>query len=97
MIGSITGVLCHLDDTTVLIETPSGIGYEMDVPLGLLSASEMGGSVHLYTHLVVREDAQMLFGFLELDMRSVFRDLIKLSGVGPKVALLVLSSLSIAA
>lgn len=95
MIGSIRGVLRSCDYPTILLETQSGLGYEIDVPLGILHEGLLDQELLLYTHLVVREDAQMLFGFTSTSMRYVFRDLIKISGVGPKVALMVLSSISI--
>lgn len=95
MIGSIRGVLRNCDYPTILLETQSGLGYEVDVPMGVLHEGLVDQEVLLYTHLVVREDVQMLFGFTNTDMRYVFRDLIKISGVGPKVAMMVLSSISI--
>jgi Holliday junction DNA helicase RuvA len=72
------------------------VGYDIDVPMStFFNLPEMGSVVTLVTHFVVREDAQLLFGFLTTAERSTFRQLLKVSGVGPKVALAVLSGLSV--
>ncbi len=74
-----------------------GVGYELDVPMSTLYALPgTGEPVTLYTHLVVREDAQTLYGFATLEERAAFRQLIRISGVGARTALAVLSGLSVA-
>jgi Holliday junction DNA helicase RuvA len=73
-----------------------GVGYEIDVPMSTFyHLPRTGEEVELLTHLVVREDAHLLFGFLTAAERTAFRQLLKISGVGPKVALSVLSGLSV--
>ena len=73
-----------------------GVGYELDVPMSTFyNLPRTGEPVELLTHLVVREDAHLLFGFLTAHERSTFRQLLKVNGVGPKVALSVLSGLSV--
>ena len=74
-----------------------GVGYEVDVPMSTFcNLPEIGQRVLLLTHFVVREDAQVLFGFLTAPERDAFRQLVKISGVGPRTALAVLSGLSVA-
>lgn len=74
----------------------NGVGYEVDVPMSTLySLPENGARVTLYTHLTVREDAHLLYGFATLDERSAFRELVKVSGIGARTALSVLSGLSV--
>jgi Holliday junction DNA helicase RuvA len=71
-----------------------GVGYELQVPMTtLFRLPELGSEVSLVTHFVVREDAQLLYGFIEEGDRSLFRQLIKVSGVGPKLALTILSGM----
>lgn len=95
MIGRITGRLAEKHPPLILVDV-QGVGYELDVPMStfyILPA--IGESVSLHTHLAVREDAHILYGFATPDERRVFRLLLKISGVGPKLALSVLSGLSI--
>src|SRR5690606_21174494 len=74
-----------------------GVGYEIDVPMSTLyQLPELGGKVSLYTHLVVREDAHTLFGFATAAERTTFRQLIRISGIGARMALAVLSGLTVA-
>ncbi len=95
MIGRITGVLREKHPPQVLVET-QGIAYEIDVPMSTFyNLPALGETISLYTHFVVREDAQQLFGFATDSERSAFRQLIKVSGVGAKIALAVLSGLSV--
>ena len=95
MIGRITGVLAEKSPPQLLIDV-NGVGYEVDVPMSsFYNLPALGVKVTLLTHFVVREDAQVLFGFLTHDERSTFRMLIKISGVGPKMALSILSGLSV--
>jgi len=93
MIGSIRGTLVHKQAPLILVEV-SGVGYELQVPMTtLFQLPELGTEVSLVTHFVVREDAQSLYGFIEEGDRSLFRQLIKVSGVGPKLALTILSGM----
>lgn len=95
MIGRITGTLLEKHPPQVLVEA-GGVGYEVDVPMStFFSLPALGEKVALLTHFVVREDAQLLYGFLTQKERATFRELIKISGVGPKLALSVLSGLSV--
>jgi Holliday junction DNA helicase RuvA len=99
MIGRITGVLLEKHPPQVVVEVGSergGLGYEMDVPMStFFNLPAVGERVSLHTHFVVREDAQLLYGFLSLKERAVFRELIRISGVGPKLALSVLSGMNV--
>ncbi len=93
MIGSIRGTLVHKQAPLILVEV-SGVGYELQVPMTtLFQLPALGAEVSLVTHFVVREDAQSLYGFFEEVDRSLFRQLIKVSGVGPKLALTILSGM----
>ena len=94
MIGRITGTLLGIEQQTALVDV-GGVGYEIECPISTLcELPTVGETVTLLTHFVVREDAQLLFGFLTHDDRESFRILIKISGVGPKLAIGVLSGLS---
>ena len=96
MIGRLTGTLAEKTPPQVLIDV-NGVGYEVDVPMSsFYNLPALGQRVTLLTHFVVREDAQLLFGFLTAAERATFRQLIKISGVGPRMALGVLSGLSVA-
>jgi holliday junction DNA helicase RuvA len=93
MIGRIRGYLVHKQAPVILVEA-GGVGYELHVPMTtLFRLPELGAEVALLTHFVVREDAQLLYGFIEEGDRSLFRELIKVSGVGPKLALTILSGM----
>jgi len=93
MIGRIRGSLVHKQAPVILVEV-GGVGYELHVPMTtLFRLPELGSEVALVTHFVVREDAQLLYGFIEEGDRSLFRELIKVSGVGPKLALTILSGM----
>ncbi|MEP7156552.1 MAG: Holliday junction branch migration protein RuvA [Betaproteobacteria bacterium] len=95
MIGRITGALLEKNPPQVLIEA-AGVGYEIDVPMSTFyNLPRIGENVSLFTHLVVREDAQLLYGFGTEAERATFRQLLKVSGVGPKVGLAVLSGMSV--
>ena len=95
MIGRISGTLLEKHPPQLLVES-HGVGYEIDVPMStFFNLPRLGEPVVLLTHFVVREDAQLLFGFLTASERTAFRQLLKISGVGPKVALSVLSGLSV--
>ena len=93
MIGSLRGKLLFKKPPTLLIET-GGVGYECEAPMSTFyRLPEQGLDVFVYTHLVVREDVQQLFAFAQFSERSLFRDLIKISNVGPKLALAMLSGI----
>jgi Holliday junction DNA helicase RuvA len=95
MIGRIQGELVEKNPPQVVVMC-HGVGYEIDVPMSTFyHLPRTGESVQLLTHLVVREDAHLLYGFLTAAERTAFRQLLKISGVGPKVALSVLSGLSV--
>ncbi len=95
MIGRLTGLLADKSPPQVLIDV-NGIGYEVDVPMSsFYNLPALGERVTLLTHFIVREDAQILFGFLTHDERQTFRLLIKITGVGPRMALSLLSGLSV--
>ncbi|MBB5206209.1 Holliday junction DNA helicase RuvA [Inhella inkyongensis] len=96
MIGRLRGTVAGKNPPQVLIDV-QGVGYEVDVPMSTFCAlPALGEPAILLTHFVVREDAQILFGFLSADEREAFRQLIKISGVGPRTALSLLSGLSVA-
>src|SRR5687767_15972348 len=95
MIGRIQGILVEKSFPQVIVSC-HGVGYEIDVPMSTFyPLPRQGEEVTLLTHLVVREDAHLLYGFLTAAERTAFRQLLKISGVGPKVALSVLSGLSV--
>ncbi|MBV2179946.1 Holliday junction branch migration protein RuvA [Castellaniella sp. MT123] len=95
MIGRITGTLVELTPPTVCIQT-GGLGYEIDVPMSTLyKLPAVGQTVSLHTHLAIREDAHVLYGFASAPERSAFRALIKVTGIGARTALAVLSGLSV--
>ncbi|WP_410104519.1 Holliday junction branch migration protein RuvA [Sutterella wadsworthensis] len=95
MIGRLHGKLLEKNPPQILIDV-SGIGYEVDVPMSTFcNLPEVGGELTLHTHFVVREDAELLYGFATLAERAVFRALIKISGVGPKIALALLSGITV--
>ena len=96
MIGRITGTLAEKSPPQLLIDV-GGVGYEVDVPMSTFyNLPGLGERVTLLTHFVVREDAQLLYGFLTHEERATFRELVKISGVGPRTALSILSGLSVA-
>jgi len=93
MIGRIRGQLVLKQPPDILVEV-GGVGYEIQVPMTtLFQLPQLGAEVSLVTHFVVREDAQLLYGFIDERDRSLFRQLIKVSGVGPKLALTILSGM----
>ena len=95
MIGRISGKLVARHPPQVIVDV-HGIGYELDVPMSTFyQLPATGSEVTLYTHLLVREDAHLLYGFASEQERRVFRELLKISGVGARTALSVLSGMSI--
>jgi Holliday junction DNA helicase RuvA len=96
MIGRLSGQLAGKAPPQVLVDV-GGVGYEVDVPMStFFNLPPVGERISLLIHFVVREDAQVLFGFLTAPERDAFRQLVKISGVGPRTALSVLSGLSVA-
>lgn len=95
MIGRLQGVLVHKQPPSLLLDV-NGLGYEVDVPMSTFYAlPAIGQTLMLHTHLAVREDAQQLYGFATLEEKQLFRNLIKVSGVGGKLALTILSGISV--
>lgn len=95
MIGFLRGVLAHKAPPFLLIDV-NGVGYELEAPMStMFNLPDLGSRVELRTHLVVREDAQTLFGFGTEEERSLFRSLLKVNGVGAKLALTILSGISV--
>ncbi len=96
MIGRLSGQLAEKTPPQILIDC-HGVGYAVDVPMSTFyQLPGLGEPVSLLTHFVVREDAQILYGFASADERDAFRQLIKISGVGPRTALAVLSGMGVA-
>lgn len=95
MIGKLTGTLLEKNPPEVLVDC-HGVGYEVQVPMSTFyNLPQVGQPISLLTHFIVREDAQLLYGFATAQERQTFRELIKISGVGPRMALSLLSGLSI--
>jgi len=95
MIGRITGTLAEKSPPQLLVDC-NGLGYEVSVPMSTFyHLPALGERLTLLTHFVVREDAQLLYGFLTAGERATFRELLKISGIGPRTALAVLSGLSV--
>ncbi len=96
MIGKLSGTLLEKNPPQILVDC-HGVGYEVDVPMSTFyNLPASGEKVALLTHFVVREDAQILYGFGTASEREAFRQLIKISGVGPRTALSILSGMSVA-
>lgn len=92
MIGQIRGIVLEKQPPQLLVDV-HGIGYEIDAPMSTFyQLPEVGQEVRLFTHFVVREDAHHLYGFYTLDERTLFRTLLKVNGIGPRLALTILSS-----
>jgi len=95
MIGRLSGILLEKKPPQVLVDC-HGVGYEVNVPMSTFyHLPALGEAINLLVHMVVREDAQLLFGFLTAQEREAFRQLIKVSGVGARTALAILSGLSV--
>ena len=91
MIGTLTGVLAFKSPPHLLLEV-GGVGYEVEAPMSTFyTLPPVGERTRLLTHLVVREDAHVLYGFASIEERTLFRTLLKVSGVGPRIALAILS------
>ncbi len=94
MIGRLHGILLRKEPPALLLDV-GGVGYEIDAPMSTFyELPSIGQTVTLYTHLVVRDDAHLLYGFSRDTQRQLFRNLLKVNGVGPRVALAILSGLS---
>lgn len=94
MIGRITGRLILIEGNQILLDV-AGVGYEVEVSAGVLAQSPQSGEpLTLFTHFVVREEAQLLFGFSDQRERDLFRAFIRINGVGPKMALALISSIA---
>jgi holliday junction DNA helicase RuvA len=95
MIGRITGTLLEKSPPQIVVDV-GGVGYEIDVPMSTFyGLPATGQKLSLFTHFVVREDAHFLFGFATADERAAFRQLLKVSGIGARMALAVLSGMSV--
>ena len=96
MIGKLTGTLLEKNPPEVVVDC-AGVGYEVQVPMGTFyNLPAVGERVSLLTHFIVREDAQLLYGFGSAPERAAFRQLIKVAGVGPRTALGILSGMGVA-
>ena len=96
MIGRLTGILIEKNPPQICVDV-HGLGYELDVPMSTYyQLPATGEATSLHTHLIVREDGHFLYGFLTADERAAFRQLLKISGVGARIALAVLSGMSVA-
>lgn len=94
MIGRLTGTLIEKQPPQIVVDV-AGVGYELDVPMSTFyELPALGAEAKLYTHLVIREDANLLYGFATRNERDTFRELIKISGIGPKIALAILSGMN---
>lgn len=95
MIGHLTGYLVEKQAPEILLDV-NGVGYEILLPMtSFYQLPEIGQQTSVFTHLVIREDAHLLFGFSDRSARTLFRELIKTNGVGPKLALAILSAMSV--
>lgn len=96
MIGRLRGRLVAKQPPQLVLDV-AGVGYELEAPMSTIYALETGDDeVSVFTHMVVRDDALLLYGFATQDERRLFRELIRISGVGPKLALTILSGISVA-
>jgi Holliday junction DNA helicase RuvA len=95
MIASLRGTLLSLQPPDSLVVEVGGVGYRVAVPASVLDGADVGRSIFLHTHLIVREDSLTLFGFASEEQRALFELLLTVQGIGPKLALAILSSLSI--
>jgi Holliday junction DNA helicase RuvA len=94
MIGQIRGILVEKKPPEILVDV-GGISYELQIPMSTAyQLPEVGSELRLHTHFVVREDAQLLYGFYELKDKTLFRALIRVNGVGPKMALAIISGMA---
>jgi Holliday junction DNA helicase RuvA len=95
MIGYLRGRLVRKQPPALIIDV-AGVGYELEAPMSTFyRLPELGSDIQLHTHLVVREDAHLLYGFWTEEERRLFRDLLRVSGIGPKIGLALLSGISV--
>ena len=95
MIGHLRGRLVRKAPPALIVDV-NGVGYELEAPMSTFyRLPELGAEVELHTHLVVREDAQLLYGFATEDERRLFRDLLRVTGIGPKIGLALLSGIDV--
>ncbi len=95
MIGRLRGRLVRKAPPALIVDV-NGVGYELEAPMSTFyRLPELGSEVELHTHLVVREDAHLLYGFATEDERRLFRDLLRVTGVGPKIGLALLSGIDV--
>ncbi|EHP0470207.1 Holliday junction branch migration protein RuvA [Staphylococcus pseudintermedius] len=94
MYAYISGQLTALHPTHIIVETTSGIGYEIQTPNSYRFQKNLDQTVKVYTSLIVREDAQLLYGFIDQEEKDMFLSLIKVTGIGPKSALAILAASS---
>lgn len=95
MIGRLTGILLEKNAPSLLIDV-NGVGYELEAPMTTFyKLPELGEQITLHIHTVIREDAHNLYGFVDIGDRALFRHLIKINGVGPKLALTILSGIEV--
>jgi holliday junction DNA helicase RuvA len=95
VIGHLRGRLVRKAPPTLIIDV-NGVGYELEAPMSTFyRLPELGSAVELHTHLVVREDAHLLYGFATEDERRLFRDLLRVTGIGPKIGLALLSGIDV--
>jgi len=95
MIGQLRGILLSKQPPALMLNV-QGVGYELEAPMTTFyDLPQEGTELMLHTHLVVREDAQLLFGFSTVNQRDLFRHLLRISGIGPRVGLAILSGLSV--
>ena len=93
MIASLRGTVARCEGLSAVVECPGGVGYEVEVPATLVCELSVGSACFLHTVHIVREDAQLLYGFGDLISRNLFRELIRVSGVGPRLGMALLSAL----
>jgi len=95
MIGYLRGKLVRKQPPALIIDV-AGVGYELEAPMSTFyRLPELGTEIQLHTHLVVREDAHLLYGFATEDERRLFRDLLRVAGIGPKIGLALLSGMNV--
>ena len=95
MIGHLRGRLVRKAPPALIVDV-NGVGYELEAPMSTFyRLPELGSEVELHTHLVVREDAHLLYGFATEDERRLFRDLLRVTGIGPKIGLALLSGIDV--
>jgi Holliday junction DNA helicase RuvA len=95
MIGRLRGRLLRKSPPALIVDV-GGVGYELEAPMSTFyRLPELGSEIELHTHLVVREDAHLLYGFATEDERRLFRDLLRVTGIGPKIGLALLSGMAV--